>query len=251
MEKVKDNGLVLQMQSFSVHDGEGIRTTIFLHGCPLRCNWCANPDSWMLDKECCKSVTVAEVLHKVSRDEIFYRFSGGGVTFSGGEPTMQHEFLRGMVLELDKRCVDMWIESCGYFEWETVKDIFGYFTHVFYDIKHMDSLHHKEYTGKENDVILENAKKIYNLGVEMTIRIPVMQQVNFTEKNLVATARFMSTYLPNADIELLPYHNLGHEKYKAHGLEKYIYDYEVPDQEELKWAESLFQSYGIKTISYK
>jgi len=251
MENINDTGLVLQMQSFSVHDGDGIRTTIFLHGCPLRCKWCANPDSWMMDEHKCRRMTVEEVMKKISRDEIFYRFSNGGVTFSGGEPTVQHEFLRALSRRLDRRGIDMWMETCGYFEWDTVSDIFGYLSHVFCDIKCIDSTLHRELTGKGNEVILANARKIYALGTDITIRIPVMRGVNLTEENLQATAGFMRRYLPNADVELLPYHNLGHEKYKAHGLEVYINDYETPDKEELKWAESLFYKAGVNTISYK
>jgi len=251
MEQVEDSGLVLQMQSFSVHDGEGIRTTIFLHGCPLRCKWCANPESWTMDEEKCMRLRVEDVIKKIGRDEIFYRYSNGGVTFSGGEPTVQHEFLRGLVRQLDRRGIDMWIETCGYFDWNTVKDIFGHFSHVFYDIKCMDSSLHQELTGKGNQIILENAGRIHDQGTGMTIRIPLMRGVNLTEENLKATAEFMKKYLPKADIELLPYHNLGHEKYKAHGLEAHINHYESPDQEELKYAEALLAGAGVKIISYK
>jgi len=251
MEQVNDSGLVLQLQSFSVHDGDGIRTTVFLHGCPLRCKWCANPDSWTMDETKCRRMTAEEVLKKISRDEIFYRFSNGGVTFSGGEPTVQHEFLRGLVQKLEHRGIDMWIETCGYFDWYIVHDIFDYFSHVFLDIKCMDSNLHRELTGKENQLILDNARRIFERGCDITIRIPVMKNVNFTEENLAETAAFMKKYLPCADIELLPYHNLGHEKYKAHGLEDHIYDYVAPSKEELAKAEEMLRDLGVKTISYK
>lgn len=251
MEKVKDSGLVLQMQSFSVHDGDGIRTTIFLHGCPLRCKWCANPDSWTMDETCCQRLTIAEVVKKVSRDEIFYRFSGGGVTFSGGEPTVQHEYLRGLVHAFWQRGIDMWIETCGDFAWDEAGDLFEYFSHVFFDLKCMNAEDHCRWTGRENDRILNNAIKIHRLGIPMTIRIPAIREVNFNQQNLNAAAEFISRHLPGADLEFLPYHNLGHEKYKAHGLDKYIYDFEAPDQTEIQDAEAMFRSRGVEIVSYR
>lgn len=248
---MKDKGLVLQIQSFSVHDGDGIRTTIFLHGCPLRCKWCANPDSWSMDQRTCTEMTVQEVIKKVNRDEIFFRYSNGGVTFSGGEPTVQHEFLRVLADSLEQRGIDMWIETCGYFDWQAAGDLFKHFTHVFFDLKCMDDDLHQRLTGKSNQLILNNARQIHALGGDMTIRLPAMRAVNLTKENLTATAEFMKRYLPGADIELLPYHNLGHEKYKAHGLERYIHHFETPDQTELEWAEALLHKAGVKTISYK
>lgn len=250
MEGYSKNGNVLQMQSFSVHDGEGIRTTIFLCGCPLRCKWCANPDSWSITESSQRKLCVEEVIKKVKRDEIFYRFSNGGVTFSGGEPTVQKEFLRELSQKISEIGIDMWIETCGEFIWEEVEDIFGYFSHAFMDIKCMDNNLHKAMTGKGNTLILENIKKVYNSGLPITIRIPLIKEVNLSEENLVATAEYIRNYIPNADLELLPYHNLGREKYIACGLDKYIFDFTTPSKEEILWAEKLIENIGVKIISY-
>lgn len=302
MNMISNEGTVLQMQDFSVHDGEGIRTVIFLPGCPLRCKWCANPETWTIDPklafyeskciscgtcriECpkgifpaegkikdpnctacgkcvekcpedalkilCKSLTVHEIVEKIKRQEIFFRHSNGGVTFSGGEPTFQHSFLRALVQNLDDCGIDMWIETCGFFQWDMVKNIFEHFSHVFFDLKVMDPVKHFEFTGCDNQVILQNAIKIHELGIKMTIRIPSIKEVNFTEENITETAKFVKEYLPGSDIELLPYHNLGNEKYKALKIHEFLHEYTAPSKKELEDFEVLINSLGVKTISYK
>ena len=212
----KERGVVLQMQSYSINDGAGVRTTIFLPGCPLRCKWCANPETWTTERKLvfykhkcigcgrCKNVCpngldpvhmkrpneecetcgkcvqtclnksldivctlkdAQEVVECVRKEEIFFRYTGGGITFSGGEPFVQSEFLRTLVNKFSILGIDMWIETCGYFEFDNVKDIISELSHVFLDLKHMDSDKHKEYTGVGNEKILENAKKINEMGI--------------------------------------------------------------------------------------
>lgn len=302
MKMLNDTGTVLQVQSFSLHDGEGIRTVIFLPGCPLRCKWCANPETWTAepklafyhqkclacgrckktcpqgiypamekaaDKGCslcgrcvsacknkalailCKQSTVHDITKKIRRDEIFFRHSNGGVTFSGGEPTVQQFFLRAIAEELYNAGIDMWIETCGYFNWEDVHDIFAKFSHVFYDLKCMDSNLHVQLTGAHNRIIVENAIRIHKTGVPMTIRIPCVKGANFTNENIAATAIFVRDNLGGADIELLPYHNYGNEKYTALKMTQYLNQYEPPSSKEISEAEAIINDAGVKTISYK
>lgn len=292
-------GVLLQMQSFSVHDGDGIRTVIFLPGCPLRCRWCANPETWTADpklafygvkcKQCgacrsvcpkgiyppfdsggkctgcglcaarcpqgalvvlCQPASVGDIIRRIARDEVFYRFSGGGVTFSGGEPTMQHAFLRGLVMALGARGVDLWIETCGYFDWDTVKDLFHSFNHVFLDIKHMDDAQHRRWTGQGNSLILRNAKLLAATGVPLTVRIPCVKGANFTEENLLGTARFMREHMPCADLELLPYHTLGREKYLAMRLGGYE-EFGTPTSGEMEQAGFVIEEAGVRIVSYQ
>lgn len=181
--------IVLQMQNYSIHDGDGVRTTIFLAGCKLRCHWCANPESWTekpklvfhshrchechtcvqvchkgidpkhrnqlkqcdLCGECVaacpnkalditgKTLSVSDVLTKVKKDQLFFRHTGGGVTFSGGEPFLQAEFLNQIVPKLEELGIGVWAESCGLFNLDAVKFILNKFDHLFIDIKHMDT----------------------------------------------------------------------------------------------------------------
>ena len=239
------------MQKFSVNDGEGIRTVIFLAGCPLRCKWCSNPESWNENATFCEEAAVADIVRHAERDAVFFRYSKGGVTFSGGEPTVQEGFLRALAGEFYRRGISAWIETCGHFNFSAVKDIFDKMEHVFYDIKCIDSKLHKELTGADNDLILKNAALLHEAGIPVTVRIPAIKNINFTEKNLAETARFMQKKIPGTPIEFLPYHNLGKEKFQQLRLADSFHEFSPPDMREISAAEILFAGFGIKTVEYK
>ncbi|WMI82008.1 glycyl-radical enzyme activating protein [Anaerotignum sp. MB30-C6] len=302
MVKHSNTGIVIQMQDYSIHDGDGVRTTIFLAGCHLRCQWCANPESWTLKKklvlykhkctgcmkctfvcpekripckmerpndncnscgECVNACTqkaldfaclekdVDELVKKIERDALFFRYTGGGVTFSGGEPLLQHGFIRALLDRFEGLGVNSWVETCGYFDFETVQDLLPKFSHIFLDIKHMDSRKHKAFTGCGNELILQNAKKIYATGVSMTIRIPIIAEVNLDENNLVKTAVFMKENLPSANIELLPYHELGKAKYISLGMEDKFVKFTTPTEKQINHAYQIFQNHGIEKVEYR
>jgi len=237
------NGSIMPLQKFSVDDGAGVRTMVFLPGCPLRCKWCSNPESWELSAKFSQYhqvISACDVVRQVERDAVFFRYSGGGVTFSGGEPTVQTDFLRALACGFESKGISMWMETCGYFNFNKVKDILVKMEHVLYDIKCMDSALHKNLTGADNYLILENAIKLYALGVPITVRLPALNGVNFTEKNLKTTARFMRENLPGADIEFLPYHSLGKEKYEALGIMACWHEFAAPGIEEIETAKELF-----------
>lgn len=290
-KETRTEGRVLQVQSYSINDGDGVRSTIFLAGCPLRCVWCANPESqtaarkllyyenkcvrcgrcveacpehvdprtWpdcsMCGKctEAClvealdiagKIWTADEVLKEARRDSLFFMFSGGGVTFSGGEPFAQPAFLRELADRFQDLGIDMWAETCGCFHWEECADIVKMLSHVFFDLKLMDPEAHKKYTGAGNEEILANATRIYDAGIPITIRIPAIPDVNLTKENIEETARFMAEHLPDADIELLPYHELGKAKYTALG--RPFTSFRIPETEELEDAYKIFAAHGIR-----
>ncbi|MDF9867723.1 pyruvate formate lyase activating enzyme [Bacilli bacterium PM5-3] len=293
----KDSGTIVQLQNFSINDGDGIRTTIFLMGCPLRCQWCSNPETWQTTpqnalykydyyecKNCgwlqkkadeisscpnCQSdvsaiikekekilgyeVSVDEIITKIKRQEIFYRFSDGGVTFSGGEPTVQIEFLKELSAKLDKYGIDMWMETCAYFDFDEVKEVLQRLTHIFIDIKCIDEDTHIYYTGISNKLILENIIKIKDLNLPITFRIPSINEVNFTDDNLQKTIDFIKTNFNDypVDIEFLPYHNLGNEKYQALNLNKHLHEFSAPTKKRIQEVKQLFESNGINTIEYR
>lgn len=296
-----NKGILLQMQDYSIHDGDGVRTTIFLAGCPLRCKWCANPESHTTEpklvyykhkcKDCgkcaavcpqglspttmqrpnpvcdvcglcaeacpakalavaCTAHDIEQIVARIKRDAIFFRFTGGGVTFSGGEPFVQADFLRMLANKFFSLGIGMWVETCGYFDFDAVKDILELLDHVFIDIKHMDSATHAQCTGVGNELILANAVKIYEMNIPVTVRIPSISGLNLTTENIEATAAFMAEHMPGAEIELLPYHELGKAKYIALGREADFTSFTTPTQEALDAAYAVFTAHNIKIGEY-
>ena len=296
-------GRVVKVQHFSVNDGDGIRTTIFLEGCKLKCKWCSNPDSWsnivklgvMKDKcvscnrcidvcpqnisslfdrtqinnkcdlcgECIKvclkdaicimteEMSVEEIVEEVEKDFIFFFESNGGITFSGGEPTLQIDFLRELVDIFYDKGINIAIETCGYFDWNKVNDVFEKIDHIFVDIKSMDDNIHKEYTGVSNKIILDNICRLSKLNKSMVIRVPIIYGVNDSEENIRNTALFVKQNVLGGKMELLPYHKFGIDKYKALGLEDYIYEFdEICNNHMLKLKE-IVELTGVKIIDYK
>lgn len=239
-------GVVSQIQEFSVHDGDGIRTTVFMAGCPLRCQWCANPETW---EKKGTVMTVEEVVQRVLRSAVFFRASGGGVTFSGGEPALQPGFLRALIDAFDDLGVDMAIETSGSFRWEELEHHIRKLSLVFVDIKHMDNVVHRSVTGKGNGDILENIKRIGRLRVRTIIRIPLIKGINDDEENLVETARFIREAVPEAQIEILPYHNFGSGKYSSLGLVPPMF--EVPAAKDVERAQSIIEKAGMRTIEFR
>lgn len=296
-------GYFMELQNFSVNDGNGIRTIIFFAGCPLRCQWCSNPESYSnelkvahykktcincgrcaricpkgvginLDdpterKKCnscglCVEVcptgsrkyliykyTVNEILEKIEKQKIFYRYSGGGVTFSGGEATLQQDVLRELVNKLYDQAINLAIETSGYFEFEEVKDILSKLDLIFIDIKNMDSNKHKDFTGVNNEKILKNISKLKELKVPVVVRIPVIEGFNSDAKNIKATAKFVKTNLENPKIELLPYHSFGDGKYEVLGIKKPSDNFKIPSKEYIKELNKIIESEGVEVVSYR
>lgn len=248
----KQRGTIFQIQHFSVNDGEGIRTTIFLSGCPLRCKWCCNPESWELKPgQYGRVVTLGDIEKEIDRQLIFYRHSGGGITYSGGEPAFQHEFLRAMVNNFYDMALHQAIETCGYFDWDAVVDIFEKLDFIFIDIKHMDNEKHEYYTGCSNRIILENIVSIGRLKKEIVVRIPLIMGINDDKENISKTAEFIARHVPRGKIEILPYHSLGNYKYDNLGLQGFKNIYSAPDNDEVGEVKSIIKGYGVEIVEYK
>lgn len=223
-------GRIFDIQKYSIHDGPGIRTIVFLKGCALRCRWCCNPESQhyevekMLfegkEKTMGYDVTVADVMDVVRQDSFYYARSGGGMTLSGGEALLQPDF----AVDLLRACHDMGIntaiETTAIAKWEVIERYLPHLDYVLMDIKHMDSAKHKEFTTQPNERILENAIKIAESGmVNLTIRVPVIPTFNHTPEEIRAIAEF-AVSLPGVErLHLLPYHRLGEGKYEGLGRE--------------------------------
>lgn len=222
-------GTIFNIQRYSLDDGPGIRTLVFLKGCLLQCLWCANPESQHTEIELMdgntvgKVVTAGDVLDVVSRDKVFYQRSGGGMTLSGGDPVIQPEFSAALVAEAKKRDIHVTVETAGYQQWELLWKVIENVDLILLDIKIMDSKLHEKYTGVSNDLILDNARKITNMNKQVIARIPIIPGYNDDRNNLTETAMFCKNNGMKA-IHLLPYHRLGASKYEKLGRE-----YELED----------------------
>ena len=293
-------GLIFDIKKFAVHDGPGIRTTVFMKGCPLRCWWCHNPESIkskpeivffenkcigckrcleacgtgalriedgvrVHDRDTCivcgkcaeacyaeaqvqegKEVTVEEVLEEVEKDRPFYENSNGGMTVSGGEPMLQKEFVLELLKQAKAADLHNAMDTSGHAKWEDLEEVFQYVDLVLFDMKHMDSEKHKEFTGIGNQLILENAKRIRNLGKPMMLRIPVIPSCNDSLENMQAAADFFKDFPTIEYVEFLPYHRLGESKWERLGMTYRLKGVETPSEERLDELQKPFEEAGMQ-----
>ena len=238
-------GRIFDIQRYSIHDGNGIRTIVFLKGCVLRCRWCCNPESQEYDiqtmmvqgkpKVIGRDVTVAEVMKTVEKDRQYYWRTGGGLTLSGGESLCQPEFARALLQAAQESGISTAMESMGCAKWETIEKLLPYLDQYLLDIKHMNPRKHKEFTGRSNELMIENAMKIAKSGMtELSIRVPVIPGFNDTEEEIRQIAAYTAT-LPNVKrMHLLPYHRLGQDKYTGLNREYLMGDVKPPTNEHMK-----------------
>lgn len=278
MEKT---GVIFDIKQFAVFDGPGIRTTVFLKGCPLRCMWCHNPEGLSFEpqlmvsqngctdcgscrlvckhpdgcilcgacvgacpvrlrKICGERMTVEELTGRLLRDREYLEMQGGGVTFSGGEPTGQPEFLLNCLKEL--RTMHRAVETSGYCRTDIFKNIIDELDYIIMDIKIADDEKHKIYTGVSNRMILENLEQVKKSGKPFRIRIPVIPGVNDTEENYRLTAELLKGAENLEMVELLPYHKTAGAKYGMVGR-AYAPDFDVDREPVLET--SAFENAGI------
>lgn len=222
------SGRIFDIQRYSIHDGAGVRTIVFLKGCALRCRWCCNPESQEYDiqtmmvngkpKTIGRDVTVKEVMDVVKRDMPYYGRSGGGLTLSGGESLLQPEFAAALLKASKEMGINTAMESMGYAKFEVIMKLLPYLDTYLMDIKHMDPVKHREFTGKENTLMVENAKKIAESRMcELVIRVPVIPGFNDSEKEILEIAAYADSLPGVGRIHLLPYHKYGQGKYEGLG----------------------------------
>lgn len=249
-------GRIFDIQKFSVHDGPGIRTIIFLKGCFLRCRWCCNPESQSRDiqtmiqngkeKTIGKDTTVKEILDIVKQDLPYYRRSGGGMTLSGGEMLCQSEFAYALLKCAKESAINTAVETTGFAPYEKIEKMLPYIDTVLMDIKHTDSAKHKEFTSQPNELILENAVKIAEKANKLIIRVPVIPTFNDTEEEIASIAKFASTLKGVDEINLLPYHRFGKDKYDGLGREYPMGDLPSPTEEKMNALKAVAERYGLK-----
>ena len=230
MDYLQTKGRIFDIQRYSIHDGRGIRTIVFLKGCVLRCRWCCNPESQEYGiqtmhvqgkpKTIGRDVTVAEVLYELEKDRAYYRRSGGGLTLSGGESLCQPAFARDLLRAARDVGIHTAMESMGCADYKVIEGILPYLDQYLMDIKHINPVKHKEFTGRSNELMLENARKIAASGMtELSIRVPVIPTFNDTPEEIRDIAGFADKLPGVKRIYLLPYHRLGQDKYEGLGRE--------------------------------
>ena len=221
-------GRIFDIQRFSIHDGSGIRTIVFLKGCVLRCKWCCNPESQEYKiqtmtvqgktKTIGRDVTVREILETVALDRPYYRRSGGGITLSGGESLCQPEFCEALLFGAKEMGINTAMESMACAEYSVIEKILPYLDTYLMDIKHTDPQKHKQFTGRSNELMMENAKKVAASGqTELVIRVPVIPTFNCTVTEIESIAKFAAGLPGVKKLHLLPYHRLGQDKYEGLG----------------------------------
>lgn len=250
-------GRIFDIQRFSTHDGPGVRTLVFVKGCPLRCRWCCNPESQSYDiqemtqggvvKTVGRDVTAGEVLQEVLRDRPYYRRSGGGMTLSGGEMLWQPDFAEALLTLCHESGVNTAIETAGFAETAVIQRLLPQVDLVLMDIKHMDSRKHEMFTTRPNEKILQNARFIAENAKKLIIRVPTIPGFNDTEAEIDAIAAFAAS-LPGVDeIHLLPYHRMGRDKYEGLGRPYLMGDVEPPTAAQMERLLQVAQRHGLIT----
>jgi pyruvate formate lyase activating enzyme len=268
-----ETGTIFDFQRFSIHDGPGIRTIVFLKGCDLRCPWCSNPEGlnpwpemlWReekcincgkcvkaclygasrydegrlsFDRAACKNcgacakecpsearenvgrvMRADEVVQEALADKPFFDTSGGGVTLSGGEVLKQAAFVRKILKLCKAERINTAVETSGYGKWELLKSIAKHTDLFLYDFKHHDTIAHKNLTGVNNNLILENLKRLLKLGNKVILRVPVIPSFNDSHENMNALKEMIKELPEISEVHLLPYHRLGTGKYESLSLE--------------------------------
>ena len=253
---LETKGRIFNIQRFSIHDGPGIRTIVFLKGCPLRCRWCCNPESqeWKFEqmvtagvtKTVGRDVTVGEILEEIKKDRVYYaRSGGGGLTLSGGECLWQPEFSEALLKAAKELGISTAIETTAYADIEVIRRLLKYTDTVLMDIKHVNGEKHKEFTTRDNDLILANARVIAREANELIIRTPVIPTFNDSDEEIRAIAEFAASLEGVREMHLLPYHRIGSDKYAGLGRVYGMAHIQPPPREQMERLLSIVRSTGL------
>jgi pyruvate formate lyase activating enzyme len=292
-------GIVFDIKRFSIHDGPGIRTTVFLKGCPLRCAWCHNPESqrpepqmmlrpsrciacgacvdecpeeaihWngagpITDRTLCvacgvctdfcagearelvgREMDIEEVLGEIKRDLAFFDESGGGVTFSGGDPLFQADFTLALLQACKTLEIHTAFDTSGAASWETLNRVRPFVDLFLYDLKLIENGRHRAATGSSNRVILDNLRRLSEAGESIQLRMAIIPGINDDEENIRLTAEFAAALPQIRGISLLPFHNTAQEKYGNLGLDYGLSGVQAPDEARMQEIGRLLAGYGL------
>lgn len=272
-------GMISGIKRMEIHDGDGLRTTVFFKGCPLRCIWCHNPESLSFEKQVaffknkCVSCGICEnkrnektaescpvnaievygreyeldeLVEILLQDELFFKNSGGGVTLSGGECLAQPDFAVALSRKLYDRGISVYIDTCGYVKPEALKKIIPYTDKFLYDIKAIDAMVHKKCTGKDNHLILDNLKLLCDEGCKIEIRYPLVKGYNDLECENIA--KFLSCLRGITKVKVLKYHRFSASRYEAFGMIDTLPDAKTTMQD-VENAVIILKNYGLNAVN--
>lgn len=244
-------GLVFDIKEFSVHDGPGIRTTVFLKGCPLACMWCHNPEGqsvepqWMRgpagDRLAGTVYSADELAARLNRQGPILKANEGGVTFSGGEPLRQADFIAAVVERLDG--LNVLLDTSGYGSEQALRRLLPVIDLVYYDLKLIDPEVHRRYTGCTNAPILHNLKVLSASGTPFVIRVPLVPGVTDTNENLTAIAETVRELPGLIRVDLLPYNLSAGAKYAAAQM---VFKPDYDETRPVNVNTSVFEQAGVK-----
>lgn len=233
-------GHIHSLETFGTVDGPGIRFVLFMQGCLLKCQYCHNPDTWGLNEG--KEVTVEDMLKEIEPYLHFYRKSGGGLTVSGGEPTLQSKFVEQLFTEVKKRWgLHTTLDTNGYNDGDKITDLLNVTDLVMLDLKHIDDEAHIKLTGKSNERTLKLARWLSDNGRKMWIRHVYVPGIHNKEEDLINLGRFIGTLNGVEKFEILPYHQMGIYKWQELGRPYELEGVPSPDEEEVKRAYRLIE----------
>ena len=292
--------MIFDIKRYSIHDGPGIRTTVFIKGCPLSCWWCHNPESQAIERErmfwpgrcigcgACREVceqgairydgdvpltdderctlcgncvdacysgarefvgremSVSQVMVEIERDVPFYDESGGGVTFSGGEPLAQWRFLRALLSACREREIHTALDTCGFASWDVLDGIRGQVGLFLYDLKLMDDEKHRRYTGVSNELVLKNLRALSERGHLIVLRVPVIPGINDDDGNVQELGAFAAGLPHLAQVDLLPYHHTARGKYERLDKRYGLSEISPPSDERMAEIAGTLSGFGLK-----
>ncbi len=293
-------GIIFDIKHYAIHDGPGIRSTVFFKGCSLQCQWCHNPEgihtepeiflrnekcpsecrfcisacpngairrnkgSIEVDLSLCdlcseceeacvygaleiigRKVSVKDVMGELEKDSLFYEESQGGVTFSGGEPFEQPIFLNALLDKAKSKDLHTTVDTCGYFNPNLLANFDRKVDLFLYDLKMIDDEKHKKYTGKSNNLILDNLRRLTANGHRVAVRIPLIAGINDDDNNIEKTVEFLKTLNHIEQINLLPYHSGGSLKQKRLGKKQLHAGFQSPSSERMEAIKKIFKANGF------
>lgn len=256
-------GTIFDIKHYAIHDGPGIRQTIFFKGCPLSCWWCHNPESrskevLVIEKEetlagekfCVtetigKEYSVDQLMEIIVKDIPFFEESGGGVTLSGGEPLLQYDFAYELLTACREHEIHTCVDTTGYVSEEKLIKISDKTDLFLFDVKHMDDEEHRRYTGVSNAVILKNLRLLDQIGADIWIRFPLIPGVNDDEYNVLRMLEVLTRFQKKYPVTILPYHKIGKHKYDKFGIKYNMTNINEPHDNDIENTTKLFIDAGF------